>query len=67
VKNKASAFLDPYSHSQIIVIDDEYKGLIDYLEFENTKLYKFGSNNESYSNILVVKNWLEIITDISQK
>jgi hypothetical protein len=56
--------LDVSNYDQVIVIDDEYKGLIDYQGFENIKLYKFGSSNESYSNIKTVKNWLEIMKDI---
>jgi len=64
VRGKSSTFLDTSNYDEVIVIDDEYKGLIDYLGFENIKLYKFGSNNESYSNIKIVKDWLDIMEDI---
>ena len=65
VREKAAAFLDTSNFDEVIIIDDEYKGLIDYIGFENVKLYKFGSNNESYSNIKTVNNWLDIVKDIS--
>jgi len=64
VRDKASAFLETSNYDQVIIIDDEYKGLIDYLGFENIQLYKFGFGNEFYSNIKVVKNWLEIMKDV---
>ena len=65
VREKAAAFLDTNNFDEVIIIDDEYKGLIDYIGFENVKLYKFGPNNESYSNIKTVNNWLDIVKDIS--
>ncbi len=65
VREKAAAFLDTSNFDEVIIIDDEYKGLIDYIGFKNVKLYKFGSSNKSYSNIKTVNNWSDLVKDIS--
>jgi 5'(3')-deoxyribonucleotidase len=60
VRGKASAYLDVKEIESLVVIDDEYKGLEDYLNNANTLLFKFGESDDRFSNIIHVESWKDI-------
>lgn len=59
-KSKGAVYLDIENYNNVIVIDDEYKGLEEYIGNKNVKLFKFGMHNKLYTNIYHINNWFDI-------
>lgn len=67
VRKKASAYLDPTIYESLLVIDDEYKGLEDYINNSNATLFKFGEQNNGFSKIIHVKSWNDVKRVLKEK
>lgn len=61
IKSKGSLIVSNTGLQKLLVIDDEYEGLMDYIGKPNTVLIKFGKNNPTYSSINHVNNWEDVM------
>ena len=60
IKSKGSLIVSCFRDEEIIIIDDDYNGLIDYIGKPNITLFKFGKHNRIFSSINHIKEWKEI-------
>lgn len=60
ISRKGCYYLDPINLEKLLVIDDDYAGLIDYINFQNVTLFKFGGGDVFKEKIFFVDNWAQV-------